>query len=114
VAAIIVVVIFVVMMVFSGLLVELANVFKFLRWIQWMSAFRYAANVLTINEFRDTRFCLINNNDLCQSGNGILQHESIDFTSNWDMWKYFAYLTVMAVVFFTMAYVRLLLIKKIK
>ncbi len=114
VAAIIVVLIFVVMMVFSGFLVELANVFSFLRWIQWVSAFRYAANVLTINEFRNTRFCFTNYTNLCPSGNSILQEESIDYTSNWDMWKYLIFLTVMAVVSFILAYVRLLLIKKIK
>jgi hypothetical protein len=102
------------MMVFSGLLVELANVFSFLRWIQWISAFRYAANVLTINEFRNTRFCPNNFTSFCQSGNEILREESIDYTSNWDMWKYFIFLTMMAVIFFILAYIRLLLIKKIK
>jgi len=114
VGAIIVVVIFVVMMVFSGLLVDLNNVFSFLRWIQWVSAFRYAANVLTINEFRNTRFCLTNYTDICQLGNDILQQESIDYISNWDMWKYLLNLTLMGLVFFLMAYIRLLLIKKSK
>ncbi|CAF1995870.1 unnamed protein product [Rotaria magnacalcarata] len=56
VALIILVLIFVIMMVFSGFLVELESVFKFLRWIKWFSAFRYAYNVLIINEFRNQNF----------------------------------------------------------
>ncbi|UJR14432.1 hypothetical protein I4U23_001429 [Adineta vaga] len=51
VALILVVLIFVIMLVFSGFIVELASVFKWLSWIQWISAFRYASNVLTVNEF---------------------------------------------------------------
>ena len=103
------------MMVFSGFLVELASVFSFLRWIKWVSAFRYASNVLYINEFRNLEFCLTNNTNICpSSGNDVLRERSIDYTSNWDMWKYFFALTLMAAICFFLAFIRLLFIKKVK
>ncbi len=115
VALIVLVLIFVIMMVFSGFLVELATVFSFLRWIKWVSAFRYASNVLYINEFRNLEFCLTNNSTICpSSGNNVLRERSIDYTSNWDMWKYFFALTLMATICFFIAYIRLLFIKKVK
>lgn len=114
-ALIVLVLVFVIMMVFSGFLVDLATVFSFLCWIQWVSAFRYASNVLYINEFRDLRFCLANHTNICPvSGNDILRDRSIDHASDWDLWKYFLQLTLMAVISFLLAYVRLLFIKKMK
>jgi hypothetical protein len=103
------------MMVFSGFLVELTTVFHFLRWIQWVSAFRYASNVLTINEFRNLQFCLSNQTNVCPlSGNSVLHERSIDYASNWDMPKYYFALVAMAVICFCMAFVKLLLTKKLK
>jgi ATP-binding cassette subfamily G (WHITE) protein 2 len=115
VALIVLVLVFVIMMVFSGFLVDLASVFSFLRWIKWVSAFRYASNVLYINEFRDLRFCLTNDTNICPgSGNHILDERGIDHASNWDLWKYFLALTLMAAISFLIAYVKLLFIKKMK
>jgi ATP-binding cassette subfamily G (WHITE) protein 2 len=115
VALIVLVLVFVIMMVFSGFLVDLASVFSFLRWIQWISAFRYASNVLYINEFRNLHFCLSNNTNICPvSGNHILHERSIDHASNWDLWKYFFALTLMAAISFLFSYIKLLLIKKMK
>ncbi len=102
-------------MVFSGFLVDLASVFSFLRWIKWVSAFRYASNVLYINEFRNLQFCLSNHTNVCPlSGNTVLQERSITHASNWDLWKYFFALILMAAISFFMAYVKLLFIKKFK
>jgi hypothetical protein len=115
VALIVLVLVFVIMMVFSGFLVDLASVFLFLRWIQWFSAFHYASNVLYINEFRNLQFCLSNHTEICPlSGNDILQERSIAYTSDWDLWKYFFALTFMAGISFFIAYVKLLFIKKVK
>ncbi len=114
-ALIVLVLVFVIMMVFSGFLVDLASVFSFLRWIQWISAFRYASNVLYINEFRDLQFCLSNQTNVCPvSGNSVLQKRSIAHESNWDLWIYFFALTLMAAISFFIAYIRLLFIKKVK
>ncbi|CAF1666801.1 unnamed protein product [Adineta ricciae] len=115
VALIVLVLILVIMMVFSGFLVELNSVFSFLRWIQWVSAFRYAYNVLVINELRDINFCLPNRTDVCLvTGSSVLEKRSIDHKSNWDMWKYFLALTTIAILSFLMSYMKLLLIKKKK
>ncbi len=103
------------MMVFSGFLVDLSSVFSFLRWIKWVSAFRYASNVLYINEFRNLQFCLSNNTNVCpMSGNQVLNDRSIDHASDLDLWKYFFALTLMAAISFLLAYVKLLFIKKMK
>jgi ATP-binding cassette subfamily G (WHITE) protein 2 len=115
VALIVLVLVFVIMMVFSGFLVELTSVFSFLRWIQWVSAFRYASNVLYINEFRNLQFCQTNNTNICPlSGNDVLRERSIDYASNFDMWKYFFALTLMAALCFLISYLRLSVIKKVK
>lgn len=115
VALIILVLILVIMMVFSGFLVDLETVFQFLRWIKFVSAFRYAYNVLVINEFRDQNFCIANQTNVCPfSGNDVLRERAINFSSNWDMWIYFLCLMAMATILFMMSYIKLLLIKKVK
>ena len=38
-------------LVFSGFLVDVTSVVKFLSWIKWISIFRYANNILAVNEF---------------------------------------------------------------
>ncbi len=114
-ALIVVVFTFVVMFVFSGFLVALDSVFDWLSWIQWISAFRYASNVLTINEFRNIQFCLANNTDICpMTGPEVLTKQGLDYTTPWDMWKYFFALTMMAITFLLLAYIQLFRIKKTK
>lgn len=103
------------MMVFSGFLVKLASVFKWLSWLQWISALRYASNVLTINEFQGLRFCLSNQTNICpMTGEEVLTDRGIDHGTAWDLWKNFLILALMTVVFFTLAFIQLLRIKKTK
>jgi hypothetical protein len=112
VALIVVVLTFVVMLVFSGFLIALSSVFGWLSWIQWISAFRYASNVLTINEFRRSQFCLTNLPSQCPvSGQHVLSKQGVDFQTDWDMWKYFLALSSMAMTFFLLAYIQLLRVK---
>jgi ATP-binding cassette subfamily G (WHITE) protein 2 len=115
VSLIIVVFIFVVMMVFSGFLIDLNSIFSFLRWIQWFSAFRYATNLLTINEFRNLTFCLENNTQICTlTGEQILTQRDIPYATNWDVWKNLLALILMIMIFLIMAYIQLLRMKKVK
>ncbi|CAF4072859.1 unnamed protein product [Rotaria magnacalcarata] len=115
VALIVVVLIFVVMLVFSGFLISLSSVFPWLSWIQWISAFRYASNVLTVNEFRNNRFCLANLTSICpMMGSDVLNKQGVDYTTDWDMWKYFFALTMMAITFLLLAYFQLHRMKKSK
>jgi hypothetical protein len=86
-----------------------------LRWIQWISAIRYASNLLAINEFRNLKLCLSNNTSVCPfTGEQVLTERQIDHTTQWDMWKNFLALSSMAIVFLLLAYIQLLRIKKQK
>ncbi|CAM4892032.1 unnamed protein product [Rotaria socialis] len=115
VALIIVVLIYVGMMVFSGFLIKLTSMFNWLSWIQWISAFRYASNVLTINEFQGLKLCLPNQTDVCPvMGEDVLNDRGIDHGTAWDLWKNFFALTMMTTIVFVLAYIRLLRIKKTK
>ena len=114
-ALIVVVLIFVIMLVFSGFIVELASVFSWLSWIQWISAFRYASNVLAVNEFRNIEFCLVNLTSVCpMHGLDVLKLQALDYEKEWDMWKYFFALSMMTGVFLLLAYIQLFRIKKTK
>lgn len=115
VALIIVVLVFAFMMIFSGFLIELSSVFSWLSWIQWISAFRYASNVLSINEFQGLKLCLANQTKLCpMTGEDALNSLGIAHETLWDFWKNFFALTIMAMVFFTLAYIQLHRTKKTK
>ncbi len=103
------------MMVFSGFLIDLNSIFSFLRWIQWFSAFRYATNLLTINEFRNLTFCSENNTHICTlTGEQILTQRDIPYATNWDVWKNLLALILMIIIFLIMAYIQLLRMKKVK
>ena len=115
VALIIVVLIFVVMMIFSGFIVELASLFKWLSWIQWISAFRYASNMLTINEFRNITFYLANMTHICpMTGKDVSEEKKLDYKTDWDMWKHFFALSMMSIGFLILAFIQLLRMKKTK
>jgi len=106
---------FSIMTVVSGFLIDLESIFSFLRWIQWISAMRYSSNLLTINEFTNLTFCLSNNDKICPLiGEQVLIQRKIPYDNQWDMWKNLLALGLMALVFFVMAYIQLLRIKKVK
>jgi ATP-binding cassette subfamily G (WHITE) protein 2 len=104
------------MMVFSGFIVDLTTVFQWLSWIQWISAFRYASNVLTINEFRHLLLCeTINGTNICSfAGEKVLDQKNLAHANDWDMWKYFAALAGMATFFLILSYIQLARMKKTK
>ncbi|CAF2045084.1 unnamed protein product [Rotaria magnacalcarata] len=112
---IIVVLIFAVMMIFSGFLIDLTSVFSWLSWIQWISALRYASNVLPINEFQGLKLCLPNQINMCpMTGEDVLNDQGLSHGTAWDLWKHFFALTMMATTFFLLAYIQLHRIKKTK
>jgi hypothetical protein len=103
------------MMIFSGFLVKLSSIFNWLSWIKWISALRYASNVLTINEFQGLKLCLPNQTNICpMTVEDVLNAQEIDHGTAWDLWKNFFALTLMTVGFFTLAFIQLLRIKKTK
>ncbi|CAF1166468.1 unnamed protein product [Adineta steineri] len=115
VALVIVVLIFVVMMIFSGFIVDLASLYSWIAWLKWLSAFRYASNLLTINEFRDITFCLANMTSVCPTnGTNILKNRQIDYQTGWDRWLNIVVLAAMAVAFYVLAFIQLIRMKKTK
>ncbi|CAF0854112.1 unnamed protein product [Adineta steineri] len=114
-ALVIVILIFVIMMVFSGFIVDLSGVKDWVAWIKWLSAFRYASNMLTINEFRDITFCLANMTSICPTnGTDILKSKNINYQTDWDRWQNILALAAMALFFYGMAFIQLKLTRKTK
>jgi ATP-binding cassette subfamily G (WHITE) protein 2 len=53
------------MMVFGGLLLNLTSIPIWLRWLQWLSVFRYALEGMSVNELKGALFCDDKNNGTC-------------------------------------------------
>lgn len=103
------------MMIFSDFIVELSSMFSWLSWIQWISVFRYASNMLTINEFRNITFCLENLTHICpMTGIDILEEKKLDYKTDWDLWKNYLALSGMALIFLLFAFIQLIIMKKTK
>ncbi len=115
VALIVVILIFAVMLLFSGFLISLASIFSWLSWIQWISAFRYASNMLTLNEFLNNIFCLANSTSICpMNGTEVLEKLAIDYATSWDMWKNVFALTMLTILFLLLGFIQLFRSKKNK
>ena len=105
----------IIMMLFAGILNTLESIPNWLSWLQWISAVRYSFNVLIVNEFRNITFCLANFIDICPiTVSEVLRKLALDSATDWDMWKHFFGLTMMAITFFLLAYIQLFRIKHIK
>ena len=103
----------VVMLVFTGYLVDVATALPFLRWIQWMSLFRYASDALSYNEFTNLTLCSNNMTKTCHiKGETILKDQKIDHATSWDLNRNFVALTVMTLGCFALTFVQLLRFQK--
>ncbi|XP_054447732.1 broad substrate specificity ATP-binding cassette transporter ABCG2 [Pteronotus mesoamericanus] len=109
---------FVFMMIFSGLLVNLRTVVSWLSWLQYLSIPRYGYAALQHNEFLGQNFCPglnITANNTCSfaicTGEEFLVNQGIDLSS-WGLWKNHVVLACMIVIFLTIAYLKLLFLKK--
>ncbi|XP_075854854.1 broad substrate specificity ATP-binding cassette transporter ABCG2 [Microcebus murinus] len=109
---------FVFMMIFSGLLVNLTTIASWLSWLQYFSIPRYGFTALQHNEFLGLNFCPGLNttlNDTCSfatcTGEEYLSSQGIDL-SPWGLWKNHVALACMIVIFLTIAYLKLLFLKK--
>ena len=102
----------VIMLVFTGHLVDITNVVKFLAWIKWISIFRYSSNIITINEFTELKLCLMNNTNICTiKGESILDNHKIDYLTKWDLWKNFVALAAITIFFFGLTFIQLIRIQ---
>ncbi|XP_052576585.1 broad substrate specificity ATP-binding cassette transporter ABCG2 [Peromyscus californicus insignis] len=111
---------FVFMMIFSGLLVNLTTIEPWLSWLQYFSIPRYGYTALQYNEFLGQEFCPelnANVSDTCNNsfaictGDEYLKSQGIDL-SPWGLWKNHVALACMIIIFLTIAYLKLLLLKK--
>ncbi|XP_058151657.1 broad substrate specificity ATP-binding cassette transporter ABCG2 isoform X2 [Dasypus novemcinctus] len=109
---------FVFMMVFSGLLVNLRTVPSWLSWLQYLSIPRYGYSALQYNEFLGLNFCPgfnATSNNTCDfaicTGEEFLINQGIEL-STWGLWRNHVALACMIVIFLTIAYLKLLFLKK--
>ncbi|KAI5096101.1 broad substrate specificity ATP-binding cassette transporter ABCG2 [Silurus meridionalis] len=114
---------FVFMMIFSGLLVNLPSIADWLNWLKYFSIPRYGLTGLLVNEFVGLEFCdppttlpphfniTIGTNSSCTTGERFLTAQGIDY-STWGMWQNIVALGCMIVIFLSIAYLKLRLIKK--
>lgn len=100
---------FVFMMLFSGLLVNLKTIAAWLSWLQYFSIPRYGYTALQYNEFLGQTFC--GGNNTCTTGEEHLAQQGIGL-SPWNLWQNHVALACMMVIFLTIAYIKLLLLKK--
>ncbi|XP_003221293.1 broad substrate specificity ATP-binding cassette transporter ABCG2 [Anolis carolinensis] len=114
---------FVFMIIFSGLLVNLTSILPWLSWLQYFSIPRYGMTALQINEFTGLDFCgprdnstssqCIDNSTLIKClGDQYLKEQGIDATS-WGLWQNHVALACMTVIFLTIAYLKLVFMKKL-
>uniref|UniRef100_A0A8C8VVA5 Broad substrate specificity ATP-binding cassette transporter ABCG2 n=1 Tax=Peromyscus maniculatus bairdii TaxID=230844 RepID=A0A8C8VVA5_PERMB len=111
---------FVFMMIFSGLLVNLTTIEPWLSWLKYFSIPRYGYTALQYNEFLGQDFCPelnANVSDTCNNsfaictGDEYLKSQGIGL-SPWELWKNHVALACMIIIFLTIAYLKLLLLKK--
>lgn len=114
VANLLIAMVYVVMMVFSGLLVNLDTVPDFLEWLKYLSIFRYSLEALSINELKGMTFIRATANESCPTGNEYLESQNIAYETDWDLWVNYVALAVMSVGFLILAYLRLLFMNKLK
>ncbi|XP_068445166.1 broad substrate specificity ATP-binding cassette transporter ABCG2d [Clinocottus analis] len=117
-------IIFIFMMIFSGLLVNLPNMPNWLSWLGYLSIPRYGFSALEINELSDLKFCdeaVIRNTNrshvgtnsisrIC-TGEEYLDHMGKDHTT-WAMWENTVALIVMMFIFLIIGYIKLRYIRK--
>uniref|UniRef100_A0A8C5UE88 ATP binding cassette subfamily G member 2 (Junior blood group) n=1 Tax=Malurus cyaneus samueli TaxID=2593467 RepID=A0A8C5UE88_9PASS len=111
---------FVFMIIFSGLLVNLTSVMSWLSWLKYLSIPRYGMTALQINELTGLNFCGSINSTfinvcvfICRvcTGEDYLKNQGID-ASPWGLWQNHVALACMSVIFLTIAYLKLHLMKK--
>ncbi|XP_054688832.1 broad substrate specificity ATP-binding cassette transporter ABCG2-like isoform X2 [Grus americana] len=128
VANLLITICFVLMLIFSGLLVNLPSVMGWLNWLKYFSIPRYGLTALQVNEFRDLYFCGEQNpnvtasvgdagscppyisGEMC-SGEAYLCSQGIAPT-NWAMWENIVALFCMTVIFLVIAYAKLRFMRK--
>ena len=115
-------VVFVVMMLFSGLILNVSSMPAALRWLQYTSIPRYCLAVHASAQIVDINFCGVKTvsingstytDELCESGKGLLKDQDIDYGLE-SQWMDIGIMVGYIVVFFTLTYIVLRCIPKKK
>jgi len=115
-------VLFVVMMLFSGLILNVASMPAALRWLQYISIPRYCLMVHAGAQIVDINFCGMKSvtvngttytDRLCESGKGLLKDQDIDYSLE-AQWSYIGIMVGYIVTFFGLTYIFLRNIPKKK
>nr|XP_015203009.1 PREDICTED: ATP-binding cassette sub-family G member 2-like [Lepisosteus oculatus]XP_015203010.1 PREDICTED: ATP-binding cassette sub-family G member 2-like [Lepisosteus oculatus] len=121
---------FVLMLIFSGLLVNIPSIMDWLNWLKYFSIPRYGLTALEVNEFRGLYFCGEKQNNtmsfatamsncshnaqqfgaVCY-GEAYLCGQGINY-NDWAMWENIVALACMTIIFLTIAYIKLKVMKK--
>ncbi|KAJ1218524.1 hypothetical protein NDU88_006102 [Pleurodeles waltl] len=127
VANLLITVCFVLMLLFSGLLVNLPSIMGWLNWLKYFSIPRYGLGALEVNEFTglvfDNRQPNSNNSSAqgnCSSGSDFSSvYTGEEFLalqglgpSSWDLWQNHVALGCMTIIFLSIAYLKLFFMKK--
>jgi ATP-binding cassette subfamily G (WHITE) protein 2 len=111
------VLIFILNLIFGGLLVNIRNLGDWIRWLQYLSIIRYSLNTLTINELKSLEFsgrlgCASCNGTVL--GSDFLDAQGIKHETGWDLWQNIMALGLMAIGIMCLAYIQLRRMKKLK
>jgi ATP-binding cassette subfamily G (WHITE) protein 2 len=114
-ATVVLTMIFDIMMIFAGLLVNMKHMLKLFRWMQWLSIMRYGMEGLEIIVLEGERYCWEKVNGTCPSGpetvegNAYIESQGFDLERKWfDVMALFIWI----VLFLTLTYLRLRFMKK--
>ncbi|NXM59542.1 ABCG2 protein, partial [Illadopsis cleaveri] len=117
VANLLITICFVLMLIFSGLLVNLPSVMGWLNWLKYFSIPRYGLTVSRKSKSNYLKMCANINMNLCPLlfcrcyGEAYLCSQGIAPTS-WAMWENIVALFCMTVIFLTIAYAKLRFMRK--
>ncbi|CAD5118399.1 DgyrCDS7104 [Dimorphilus gyrociliatus] len=111
----------VVMMIFSGFMVNLDSIKPYLQWIKWLSIVRYSFDGLLINELQNLTICqnypFYRKQKFCSKEIAryyLRNYQGITYETNWDLWQNFLALFCLFLIFTVIAYVQLRLLRKTK
>jgi ATP-binding cassette subfamily G (WHITE) protein 2 len=97
--------------------VNIASLPEWLRWLQYLSVFRYGLNMLSINELTgQTYYTRTDNGTVIYtiSGETYLKQQGIAYETTWDQWQNIMALGLIAVGLMTISYIQLRRMKKLK
>lgn len=109
IGALLLALVYVCMMVFSGRMVNIDTIPVWLQWLKWISIFRYSLNAFMVNELKGFECSFPSNTTFfkCTSGNECLTMYGVPHSSAWDLWSNEVALLILTVVFLSLTYIQL-------